>query len=62
MISILVLLEYSMAFDTISHDLLYAKLKYYGFAPTAVQMMVSYLSDRYSSPRAAAILWQGTIV
>jgi hypothetical protein len=47
MISILVLLT----FDTISHDLSYAKLKYYGFAPTAVQMMVSYLSDRYLKVR-----------
>ena len=45
-ITVLVLLDYSKAFDTINHRLLYAKLKYLGFHPTAVSWIISYLTDR----------------
>ena len=44
--SLLVLLDYSRAFDTINHKLLCAKFKYYGAAPSAVSLIFSYLSNR----------------
>ena len=41
-----VLLDFSAAFDVIDHDLLICKLKRYGFRPSAVSFMKSYLSCR----------------
>lgn len=38
-----VLLDFSAAFDVIDHDLLFGKLKCYGFSPTAILFMKSYL-------------------
>lgn len=46
-ISVLVLLDFSRAFDTINHDLLCAKLRYYGFSDNAAKLINSYLSNRY---------------
>ena len=41
-----VLMDLSKAFDTINHELLIAKLKAYGFDDSALQIVLSYLSDR----------------
>lgn len=46
MLTILVLLDFSKAFDTINHDLLCSKLKYYGFNDLAVELVTSYLKER----------------
>lgn len=43
----LLLLDFSKAFDTINHNLLLAKLKYYGFSDMALHFVESYLSKRY---------------
>ena len=45
-IVILVLLDYSKAFDCANHDLILAKTKALGFQEQALQMLSSYLSDR----------------
>lgn len=45
--TVLVLLDYTKAFDTISHKLLLAILSYTGFSADAVAMIHSYLSNRY---------------
>lgn len=45
--SILILLDYSKAFDTINHALLVSKVKYYGFSHEAYLLINSYLSNRH---------------
>ena len=45
-ITILVLLDYSKAFDCANHTLILAKLKSFGFHNTALKWVNSYLSDR----------------
>ena len=45
-VSVLVLLDFSKAFDTINHCLLCSKLRFYGFKPDAVALIESYLSNR----------------
>ena len=45
-LSLLVLLDYSKAFDTINHRILFAKLKALGFTFDAVSWIVGYLTDR----------------
>lgn len=47
----LVLLDFSKAFDTVDHDLLCAKLRYYGFDHSAVMFFECYLRERYQSVR-----------
>ena len=42
-----ILMDLSKAFDTINHELLIAKLEAYGFAHSALEIMHSYLSDRW---------------
>ncbi|XP_063914273.1 uncharacterized protein LOC135130782 [Zophobas morio] len=44
--SILVTLDYSKAFDKITHELLLAKLSYYGLCNSSVSLIKSYLCDR----------------
>ena len=39
-------LELSKAFDTLDHEILLYKLKYYGLNATALQLLKSYLSKR----------------
>ena len=45
-VTVLVLLDFSKAFDTITHDLICAKLKFYGFCETSILLMKSYLLNR----------------
>ena len=42
-----VLMDLSKAFDTINHNLLIAKLHAYGFDTGALELILSYLSDRW---------------
>ena len=42
-----VFIDMSKAFDTIDHSILIAKLKYYGFDNSSLDLMISYLSNRY---------------
>jgi Reverse transcriptase (RNA-dependent DNA polymerase) len=47
LLTILVLLDFSKAFDTVNHDLLLRKLKsFYFFSESAINFIRSYLSDR----------------
>ena len=45
-LTVLVLIDYSKAFDTINHRILFAKLKALGFHSDAISWIVSYLTDR----------------
>nr|CAI5817049.1 unnamed protein product [Callosobruchus analis] len=45
----LTMLDYSKAFDTLDHDILYKKLRYYNFSSCAANLIRSYLSDRCQS-------------
>lgn len=45
-LTILVLIDYSKAFDTINHRILYAKLKALGFHRDAIAWVVGYLTER----------------
>ena len=45
-VTLLVSLDYSKAFDTMNHQLLCAKLKYFGFNDSAYSLIKSYLTDR----------------
>ncbi len=45
-VSILALLDFSKAFDTVNHKLLLAKLQSLGFMTSAIQWVQSYLQDR----------------
>jgi hypothetical protein len=47
LVSLLVLLDFSKAFDSVNHHLLCSKLSnQFGFATSAVCLLMSYLSDR----------------
>lgn len=46
LVSVLVLLDYSKAFDTINHSLICSKLKYFGFDNLSVMLIKSYLHGR----------------
>ena len=50
-----VLMDLSKAFDTIDHDLLIAKLEAYGFHKDALEIMVSYLSDRKQRTKISSV-------
>lgn len=41
--------DFSKAFDTVSHETLLLKLKYYGFNGLSVKFLASYLNDRHQS-------------
>jgi len=45
-VTIIVLLDFSKAFDSVDHDILLAKLKILGFGATTLQWFSSYLSER----------------
>lgn len=45
-LSIMILLDYSKAFDTTHHKLLFSILKYIGFDSSSGKLMTSYLSNR----------------
>ena len=40
-------LDFSKAFDTVNHDILFKKLQYYGIQGTTLDLFKSYLSNRY---------------
>ena len=42
-----VLIDFSKAFDTINHELLFAKLHAYGFSKDALKFIFSYISERW---------------
>ena len=42
-----ILMDLSKAFDTINHELLIVKLEAYGFEENALEIILSYLSDRW---------------
>lgn len=44
--SCLILLDYSKAFDTISHDILQTKLKYFGLGEISLNFFINYFSNR----------------
>ena len=44
--NLLVYLDLSKAFDSISHDILLDKLRYYGVTDGSIQLLKSYLSNR----------------
>lgn len=44
-----VFIDYSKAFDRINHEVLYAKLRHYGFRGTPLDFLKSYLSQRKQS-------------
>lgn len=44
--SCLILLDYSKAFDTLDHQMLFAKLRYFGLSHSALAFMKSYLYNR----------------
>lgn len=46
LVSVLVLLDFSKAFDTINHKLICAKLNYFGFNNVSVSLINSYLTGR----------------
>ena len=48
-ITLLILLDFSKAFDTVNHRLLIEKLKILGFQENACSWIKSYLSDRYQA-------------
>jgi hypothetical protein len=42
-----IFLDLSKAFDTLNHEILYNKLRYYGFQNTELELFKSYLTNRY---------------
>lgn len=44
--TVLILLDYSKAFDTLDHNILLLKLRYFGLSENAIKLMKSYLTDR----------------
>lgn len=59
MATILVLLDYSRAFDSISIPLLLSKMSYYGFHASAIKWFDSYLSNR--SQQVEIVALDGTV-
>lgn len=52
--SMVVLLDYSQAFDSIRKDMLKAKMCYFGFGETTISWIDSYLSDRQQITRVGS--------
>lgn len=55
-LTILILLDYSKAFDTINHILLKSMLKYIGLSDSALNLLYNYITDR-----SQAVKYQGNI-
>ena len=47
LLTTIITLDFSKAFDTVNHDLLVAKLSYYGVSESALALLRSFLSSRY---------------
>jgi Reverse transcriptase (RNA-dependent DNA polymerase) len=57
LVSILLLLDFSKAFDSVFHSLLCAKLSdLYKFGPSSIKLVHSYLSDRYQAVCVGEVL------
>ena len=57
-ISILVLMDMSKAFDSVSHDMLLFKLRSLGVSPSALEWFKSYLKGRYQYVRIGDVVSQ----
>ena len=57
-------MDLSKPFDTISHDLLIAKLHAYGFDKTSLKLMKSYLSNRWQRTKINSLFstWAELII
>lgn len=49
LVTVLVLLDFSKAFDTLNHDMLLAILKYFRFGQTTITFFQNYFENRYQS-------------
>ena len=49
-----VLMDLSKAFDTINHELLIAKLDAYGFDQSSLEIMLSYLTNRWQRTKISS--------
>ena len=47
LLSLIVALDFSKAFDTVNHALLLSKLQYYGLSPSALSLLRSFLTARF---------------
>jgi len=54
-----IIMDLSKAFDTINHKLLLSKLEAYGFSPSAVKLIRSYLSIVFNGQKLMVSLAPG---
>ena len=57
-----VLMDLSKAFDTLSHDLLIAKLHAYGFSKSSLHLLKHYLSERYQCTKIGHVFSEWLLI